>query len=134
MLIRPIGLALLLAASPVAAARSPGLTVRAGETWVFSIANGQPAKARKAAATSKPRRGEVMVTVRTMMGTTMTITSNNPITYTYKAELIGGEKAVPARSCTLPANARMSFENWPQKAVAVRLNDFKRATKDGACP
>jgi hypothetical protein len=34
----------------------------------------------------------------------------------------------------LPANNRLSFENWPQKAVAVRLSDFKVATKDGACP
>jgi hypothetical protein len=69
-----------------------------------------------------------------MMGTTMTITSNNKQAYTYKAELIGADKAVPIRSCTLPANSRLSFENWPQKAAAVRLSDFKVATKDGACP
>ena len=69
-----------------------------------------------------------------MMGTTMTITSNNKQTYTYKAELIGAAKTVPTRSCTLPANSRLSFENWPQKATAVRLGEFKVATKDGACP
>jgi hypothetical protein len=134
MLIRPIGLAFLLAASPVAAAQSPGLTVKTGETWVFGLSNGQPAKARRANADAKPGAGQIVVTVRSMMGTTMTITGNNPVAYTYKAELIGGEKAVSTRSCTLPAKARMSFENWPQKAKAVRLSDFKPATRDGACP
>ena len=134
MLIRPIGLALLLAASPLAAAQSPGLTVRTGETWVFSLSNGQPAKARKAAADARPAAGQIVVSVRSMMGTTMTITSNSPKAYTYKAELIGAAKTVPIRSCTLPANSRLSFENWPQKAVAVRLSDFRLATKDGACP
>ena len=122
---------LLLAATP---AHAQGLTVKTGETWSFRIANGQPSKAHKVAAQSKPKSGEVVVTVRSMMGTTMTITSNNRQAYTYKAELIGADKAVPTRSCTLPANARMSFENWPQKAAAVRLKDFKPATKDGACP
>jgi len=121
----------LLAASPLAA---KPVTVRAGESWIFAIQDGQPVKARKVAASVKPAKGEVVVTVRAMMGTTMTITSNNPIAYTYKAELIGGEKLVPTRSCTLPANNRLSFENWPQKAAAVRLSDFKPATKDGACP
>ncbi|HET9336973.1 MAG TPA: hypothetical protein VFO12_11285 [Sphingomicrobium sp.] len=121
----------VLTASP---ALAQGLTVRTGETWSFRIANGQPVKARKVAAQSRPKSGEVVVTVRSMMGTTMTIISNNRQAYTYKAELIGAEKAVATRSCTLPANARMSFENWPQTAKAVRLSQFKVATKDGACP
>ena len=121
----------VLTASP---ALAQGLTVRTGETWSFRIANGQPVKARKVAAQSRPKSGEVVVTVRSMMGTTMTIISNNRQAYTYKAELIGAEKAVATRSCTLPANARMSFENWPQTAKAVRLSKFKVATKDGACP
>jgi hypothetical protein len=121
----------LLSAAPVAA---KPLTVRTGETWVFAIANGQPVKARKVAASAKPAPGQVVVTVKSMMGTTMTITSNNRQAYIYKADLIGGEKTVPTRSCTLPANNRLSFENWPQKATAVRLSDFKAATKDGACP
>lgn len=133
MSIRLIGLALLLAAGSVQA-RPAGLTVRTGETWVFSVAGGQPAKARKTSADAKPAAGQIVVTVRSMMGTTMTITSNNKQAYTYKAELIGAGKGVPARSCTLPANARMSFENWPQKAKAVRLSNFKAAAKGGACP
>jgi hypothetical protein len=133
MSIKLAGLALLLAAGPVPA-KAAGLTVKTGETWVFSLSNGQPAKARKVGPSAKPAPGQVLVTVKPMMGTTMTITSNNKQAYTYKAVLIGAAKAVPARSCTLPANNRLSFENWPQKATAVRLSDFKVATKDGACP
>ena len=125
-------LPLLFLAAPPSLAQ--GLTIKSGETWIFRIADGRPAKARKVPAQSKPRTGEVLVTVKSMMGTTMTISSNNRQAYTYKAELVGAEKVVPTRSCTLPANNRLSFENWPQKAVAVRLSDFKVATKDGACP
>ena len=62
-----------------------------------------------------------------MMGTTMTVTNNSPIAYTYRAELIAGGKAQVARSCTLPANGRPVFEHWPQKADAVRISDFKVA-------
>ena len=122
---------LFLAGSPAVA---QSLTVKTGETWAFRIANGQPVKARKVPAQSNPRGGEVVVTVRSMMGTTMTITSNNRKAHTYKAELLGANKAVPTRSCSLPANGRLSFENWPQTAKAVRLSNFKVATKDGACP
>ncbi|MFL6739822.1 MAG: hypothetical protein ACJ8FJ_11645, partial [Sphingomicrobium sp.] len=64
----------------------------------------------------------------------MTISSNNPVAYSYQAELVGVDKAVAARSCTLPANGRLSFEHWPQKAIAVRLSRFRIAGKDGACP
>lgn len=128
-----LGLALLLAAAPVHA-KSPGLTIRTGETWVFNLSRGQPVKARKISAGARPAPGQIVATVRSMMGTTMTITSNNRIAYTYKAELIGAERTVPTRSCTLPANNRLSIENWPQKAKAVRLTNFKVATKDGACP
>jgi hypothetical protein len=133
MSIRLIGLALLLAATPVAA-RPAGLTVKAGETWAFSLSGGQPVKARKVGADAKPAAGQIVVTVRSMMGTTMTISSNNRQAYSYKAELVGAAKAVPIRSCQLPANSRLSFENWPQKATAVRLSNFKVATRDGACP
>jgi hypothetical protein len=131
MTVRMTALALLLAANPASAAP---LTVNTGETWVFRIAGGQPVNAHKVAASTKPARGEVVVTVRSMMGTTMTITSNNRQAYTYKAELIGADKVVPTRSCTLPANSRLSFENWPHKATAVRLSDFKPAKADGSCP
>ncbi|HYC65115.1 MAG TPA: hypothetical protein VEC14_10325 [Reyranellaceae bacterium] len=123
----------MLLASP-AAAQSPGLTVKTGESWMFAISRGQPVRAHKVSSAATPAPGQVLVTVKSMMGTTMTITSNNRQAYTYKAELVGAKKVVPTRSCTLPANNRLSFENWPQKAVAVRLSDFKVATKGGACP
>ena len=135
MSIRLIGLALLLAASPVGAAAKPaGLTIKTGETWQFSLFHGQPVRARKASADAKPAPGQIQVTVRSLLGTTMTIVSNNPIAFTYRAELIGADKPVAARSCALPPDGRLSFESWPQKADAVRLSDFKVAPKGGACP
>ena len=123
----------LAAASPLAA-KPPGLTVKPGETWEFAVSKGQAVQARRVSATDNPREGRIRVTVRAMMGTTLTILSNNPRPYTYTAELIGGTKAVPARSCTLPADGRLSFENWPQKAEAVRLSNFKPAKREGSCP
>lgn len=133
MTIRLVGLALLLAANPLPAVAAP-LTVKTGESWMFAISRGQPVRARKVKPTVKPAPGQIIVTVTSMMGTTMSISSNNPLAYTYQAELIGAGKAVPARSCTLPANGRLSFEHWPEKANAVRLSQFKVATKGGACP
>ena len=133
MTIRFLGFALLLAASPLPALAAP-LTVKTGESWMFAISRGQPVRAHKVKPSVKPSPGQVLVTVTSMMGTTMTISSNNPSAYIYQAELIGAGKAVPARSCTLPANGRLSFEHWPQKALAVRLSNFRIADKDGACP
>ena len=124
---------LALLASPVAA-QSRGLTVKTGESWMFAISRGQPVRARKVAPAVKPSPGHVLVSLRSMMGTSLSITSNNPQAYTFSAELIGAEKSVPVRSCTLPANGRLSFEHWPQKASAVRISNFKVATKDGSCP
>ena len=127
-------LSLALLATPSLAAKPAGLTVKSGETWEFALSRGQPAQARKVSATSEPGEGRIRVTVRSMMGTTMTIVSNNPRPYTYTAELIGGTTTVPARSCTLPADGRLSFENWPQKADAIRLSNFKPAKREGSCP
>jgi len=134
MSIRLIALALLVAASPVAAAKPAGLTVRTGETWQFSLFRGSPVKARKANPNARPGPGQIQVTVRSLLGTTMTISSNNPTAFTYRAELIGADRPVAARSCALPPDGRLSFESWPQKADAVRLSDFKVAPKGGACP
>ena len=122
-----------LLAAP-AAAQSPGLTVKTGESWMFAISRGQPVRARRVKPTVRPPPGQVLVTLRAMIGTSLTITSNNRQAYTYKAELIDTDQPVPVRSCTLPANGRMSFEHWPQKAGAVRISDFRVARKDGACP
>ena len=124
---------LALLASP-ADAQSSGLTIKTGESWMFAISRGQPVRARKVEPTVKPPPGQVLVSLRSMMGTSLSITSNNPHAYTYSAELIGANKTVPVRSCTLPANGRLSFEHWPQVASAVRISNFKLATKDGSCP
>lgn len=135
MSIRLFGLALLLAASPVWAAEvAPGLTVKTGESWMFAISRGQPVRARKVKPTVKPPTGQVVVTLRAMLGTSLSISSNSRQAYTYKAELIGAGKTVPVRSCTLPAGGRVSFEHWPEKADAVRISDFKVSRKDGSCP
>ena len=133
MSIRLLLLALLLAAAP-AFARPAGLVVKTGETWQFSLFRGQPIRAHKASPDSKPAPGQIQVTVRSMLGTTMTISSNNPTAFTYRAELVGADKPVAARSCALPPDGRLSFESWPQQADAVRLSDFKVAPKGGACP
>jgi hypothetical protein len=134
MSVRMTALVLLSLLAAPAAAQSPGLTVKTGESWMFAISRGQPVRARKVKPTVKPPPGQVLVTLKAMMGTSLSITSNNRQSFTYKAELIGADKPVPVRSCTLPANGRMSFEHWPQNANAVRISDFKVARKDGSCP
>jgi hypothetical protein len=123
----------LLAAAPLSA-KTPSLTVRTGESWVFSIQGGQPVRAHKVDPSVRLLRGQVLVTVRSMLGTTMTISSNNPDSYTYNAELIGAGKAASERACTLPAERRVSFEHWPQTADAVRLSEFLPAPAGGNCP
>src|SRR4029453_7253648 len=130
---RLFGLLILLAAAP-SVAKEPGLTVKTGESWVFSLYRGEPVRACKARPQTTPSPGQVAVTVTSLMGTSMTISSNSSVAYTYQAELVGSNRVVAARSCTLPANSRLSFEHWPQKAVAVRLSHFRIADKDGACP
>ena len=121
---------LLIAAAPAQAA---GLTVRTGETWLFTIKNGEPAQARKVTPSAKIGKGQIKVSVRPILGTAMTVTNNSPLAYTFRAELISGGKATLARSCTLPAKARPVFEQWEQKAEAVRISDFKVAGADGRC-
>ncbi len=121
---------LLIAAAPAQAA---GLTVRTGETWLFTIKNGEPAQARKVTPSAKIGKRQIKVSVRSILGTAMTVTNNSPIAYTFRAELISGGKATVARSCTLPAKARPVFEQWEQKADAVRISEFKVAGADGRC-
>ena len=120
---------LLLAAAPAQAA----LTVRTGETWVFTVHKGEPAKARKVAYSAKPAKGQIMVSIRAMMGTTMIVTNASPIAYTFRAELVQNGKRTAARACTLPANDRPIFEQWQQKADAVRISGFKAAGAEGRC-
>ena len=125
-------LLLAAAASPVSA---KGLTIRTGETWIFSIVRGQPANARRVAAGANPARNQIKVTVRSMLGTAMWVTNNSPVDYSYRATLLLAKgKAGPAKACVVPANGRIAFENWPQAAVAVRVSDFKPAPAGSLCP
>ena len=121
---------LLYVAAPAQAA---GLTVHVGETWLFMIKNGEPAQAQKVPPSATVPKGQIKVAVRAMLGTAMTVTNNSPVAYTFRAELVSGGKATIARSCTLPSNARPAFEQWEQKADAVRISGFKIADSDGHC-
>jgi hypothetical protein len=121
---------LLLATAPAQAA---GLTVRTGETWFFTIKDGEPANARRVSPSAKIPKGQIKVAVRPLLGTTMVVTNNSPIAYSFRAELLLEGKAILARSCTLPANARPTFEQWQEKAEAVRIGSFKPASADGRC-
>ena len=125
--------ALLALALIATGAQAAPLTVPIGETWLFALDHGQPARARKVAPSAKPARGEIKVAVRSLFGTMMTITNNSAQGYTFKAELIGADgKAVTGRTCTLPAKNQPALESWPQKAVAVRIGGFKPAS-GGVC-
>ena len=123
---------LLLASAPVAA---KPLTVRMGETWIFTVANGQPATARKVHAKALPKPGEMKVSLSSLMGTTMTVSNNSRFDYAYRATLIlPGGNAGASKSCAVPANGRLAMEHWKQHVTAVRLSDFRVARKDGSCP
>ena len=121
---------LLLAAAPAQAA---GLTIRTGETWFFTVKDGEPANARRVSPSAKIPKGQIKVAVRPLLGTSMVVTNNSPIAYTFHAELLSAGTATAARFCTLPANARPTFEQWQEKADAVRIGGFKPATADGRC-
>ncbi|MFP5329588.1 MAG: hypothetical protein ACLGHC_05565 [Alphaproteobacteria bacterium] len=125
-------LALFLAMSAPMVHAEP-LTIRAGETWVFTVKDGQPIGARKVEAGSKPARGQITASVRAFLGTALTVTNNSATAYTFRAELLRRGKAAAARSCTLPGGARPIFEQWPQRADAVRIGDFRAAGDEGRC-
>ena len=131
-MLRFLALLAMLAASPVSA--NP-LTVRMGETWLFTVAKGQPAKARKVAAKAAPSPGEMKVTLSALMGTTMTISNNSKFDFAYRAALVlPGGRIGPAKSCAVPANGRLAIEHWKQRVAAVRLSDFKPAPAGSLCP
>ena len=132
MSVKLLALLALAAATPASA---KGLTIRTGETWVFSIVRGQPANARRVAAQAKPTRNQIKISVGSMLGTAMWVTNNSPVDYAYRATLLlPNGKAGPAKACVVPANGRIAFENWPQAAVAVRVSDFKAAPAGSLCP
>jgi hypothetical protein len=125
-------LALLIAVLPTMAGAAP-LLVKPGESWVFRVAKNEPVGARRVAATAKPAKGEIMVTVRAFLGTALTAVNATGRGWSFKAELMSGGKASPARSCTLPKSTDPILEQWPGKtADAVRLSRFVPAD-GGTC-
>lgn len=123
---------LLLAPTPVSAR---GLTVRMGETWVFAVERGQPARARKVAATVTPAPNQIKVSVQPMMGTTMTVTNNSRFDYAYRAIIVmPGGKTGASKSCVVPAQGRLAIEHWPKPVAAVRVSNFKPAPAGSLCP
>ena len=132
MSLKLVALSLLVLSAPLAA---KPLTVRIGETWIFTVDHGQPANARKALPTTAPARDEIKVSVQPMMGTTMTVTNTSGVDYGYRAVLVLPTGAAgPAKACAVPANGRVAIENWPVRAAAVRLSDFKAAPAGSLCP
>jgi hypothetical protein len=131
-MIRFLALTALFTAAPISA---KPLTVHMGETWIFSVERGQPAKARKVAANAGPGRNQIKVSVQPLMGTTMSVTNNSPVDYAYRATLLmPGGKAGAAKLCAVPANGRLAIEHWPRPVAAVRLSDFKPAPAGSLCP
>ena len=124
--------ALLLGASPVAA---QGLTVRMGETWLFAVRDGAPVAARKVAATVLPAPDQIKVSLRSMMGATMTMTNNSRFDFVYRARLVmPSGKPGAAKACAVPAGGRSTIEHWARPVVAVRLDRFRRAPAGSLCP
>jgi hypothetical protein len=117
-------LAALLLVTPIGANAKP-LTVKVGESWAFQIKSGDPVKARKVAPGTKPAKGEIMVTVKSFLGTMLTAVNATGRGWTFKAELLKNGKASPARTCTLPKTTAPTMEQWQGKqAEAVRISKF----------
>ena len=66
-----------------------------------------------------------MITVKSFLGTMLTAVNGTGRGWTFKAELLSGGKASPARTCTLPASTIPTMEQWQgKKAEAVRISKF----------
>lgn len=134
MFLRRLVPALILAALAAPLSAKP-LTVRMGETWLFAVRGGSPIDARKVAATAAPAPGQFKVTLRPMLGSTMTMTNNSRFDYAYRATLVlPGGKPGPAKACAVPANGRVAIEHWNKAVAAVRLDRFRPAPAGSLCP
>ena len=132
MLIRLLAFGALLAAAPLSA---KSLTVRMGETWLFSVRAGTPVEARKVAATAAPAPNQIKVSLQPMLGATMTMTNNSRFDYAYRATLVlPSGKPGAAKACAVPANGRTAIEHWTRPIAAVRLDRFKPAPAGSLCP
>lgn len=124
---------LSLLAVPAMAAAEP-LTIRTGESWTFSLRNGEPVKTRRVKASAKPARGEIRATLTSLGGTSLTLTNNSATGYTFRASLVGAKGKATTRTCTLPPGLNPVLEYWPQKASAVRIGNFRATSGAGSCP
>jgi hypothetical protein len=113
---------LLTAAAPQAL---PGLTIMAGETWIFHLERGQPAGARKVNPDSEPAAGEIKVTLLREQGMTMIVTNRTEDTYAYRAfiSVKPDHKGNRAEVCAL-APGQVTVEHWTESFPAIRLADF----------
>jgi hypothetical protein len=114
-------------------AQTAPLTVRAGESWVFKVRDGQPADAHKVNPAVKPAKGEVMVTVRSLFGTVLITNNNSSTAYSFNAELYPPTNLTAVRTCTLSSGGKPSLEQWEQKAQAVRISNFRAAGNEHRC-
>src|SRR5262249_20823392 len=115
------------------AAQGAPLTAHTGESWLSTIKDGQPENPHQVSPSAKPGKDELLVSVRALFGTTMFITNNSKVAYTYSAELLSGGKITAARYCTLPATGHPVMEQWEQKAEAVRISNFHPTGTEGRC-
>lgn len=133
MLAFRLSTALILAAVPAVASASE-VSVKMGESWLFALDRGRPIKARPAPATAIPAPGEILVVLRPMFGSTMTVTGNMPSATTYRATLIlAGGKQGATRACSLPVGLMTVVEYWPRPVAAIRLDRFKPAPAGAIC-
>ena len=123
--------AALLATASVVGAQP--LTVRAGESWIFKVNDGQPANAHKVQPVAKPGKGELMISVRALFGTTMIVTNNSAVAYRFNAELVPARNMTALRTCSLPTGAKPIVEQWNQRADAVRVSNFRATENEGRC-
>ena len=72
-------------ASPTAA---KPLTVRIGETWLFSVRHGAPVDAHKVVPANAGASGQFKVSLQPLFGATMTITNASRFDYAYRATLV----------------------------------------------
>jgi hypothetical protein len=129
-----VALLLAVALTSPATAESlppPGLTIAAGESWIFRVREGQPVDARKVDQAAEPAEGELKVTLSHSMGTTMSVTNNDATWYNYRAFITSnpGRSGTPTSVCTLMGGGRGAFENWPQPLPAIRVTDFTPAAE-----
>ena len=105
----------------------------AGESWIFQVKDGQPSDARKVEPNAKPAKGEVIVAVRSLFGTVLIMSNNSGVPYSFAAELLPPTNLTTVRTCTLPSGRKPILEQWEQKALAVRISNFRAAGNEGLC-